>query len=112
MHEGALGHGRTVWSGRAEVPTFVQVTAGDSGAALLAAACGAATLSQHKTATPLANSPLRRGPPMEREARSEWIPGGHGIRPFTMGSMPLPLPTSGSTEAAGPYVVPIKTPST
>jgi hypothetical protein len=47
LHQGALGHGEAVWADRATVPVFAQVRAGDSQAALLAAACSGTALAQH-----------------------------------------------------------------
>jgi hypothetical protein len=55
MHEGELGHGATVWSGRTQVPTFVRTSVGEHEAALLAAACQGTALAQDKISGPIAN---------------------------------------------------------
>jgi len=47
LHQGALGHGDAVWADRATAPVFTPVRAGDSQAALLAAACSGTALAQH-----------------------------------------------------------------
>ena len=52
LHEGALGHGAAVWADRAPAPVFTKVDAGDSRAALLAAACDDTVLARHDTGTP------------------------------------------------------------
>lgn len=55
MHEGVLGHGATVWSGRTEVPSFVRTGMGHHETALRAAACEGTALAQDKVSGAITN---------------------------------------------------------